>query len=379
MKKNRSILLLTSTRLHLWYPTLIRHAQQHNWRINVEERSAPPANWRGNGVIVMAARHPATFKFIGKLRRQHVPAVELINIQSSTRLPSVTVDAARSAQFAADYLKHLNYTNVALFGIEKEAVHNSAFRHFEHNWGSPPPLHWFWAAESKRPNDRDALERWIAKKLKSAPKPLAVYCFNDYNAVVLEEVCLHLKLSIPHDVAILGDGNVPVHCETARIPISSISHDRPQMMRTAIELLERMMQGRTVDPKTVIEIPALGIAPRQSTDGIAVRSDILRDAVKKTVSVPAHAGTSHPIRSGDYRQLNKLSHTEFGTSYHKLITLERIRKAAVMLNETDEKIATIALECGFCSASHFINVFRASCGQSPAAWRKRKRNRVKRP
>jgi AraC family transcriptional regulator len=61
-----------------------------------------------------------------------------------------------------------------------------------------------------------------------------------------------------------------------------------------------------------------------------------------------------------------------GAPPHRWVVQERIRRAAEMLERTNESISVIALSCGFADQSHFTRAFRAAVGASPAAWRRRR-------
>jgi AraC family transcriptional regulator len=47
----------------------------------------------------------------------------------------------------------------------------------------------------------------------------------------------------------------------------------------------------------------------------------------------------------------------------------RLATAQDMLIQTDAKVETIALMCGYGSARAFIRMFKSATGQSPALWR----------
>ena len=55
----------------------------------------------------------------------------------------------------------------------------------------------------------------------------------------------------------------------------------------------------------------------------------------------------------------------------------RLRHAAYLLQHTEEKIITIAEECGFFSNSNFIKAFTRMAGQTPSEYRKSARARQK--
>lgn len=62
-----------------------------------------------------------------------------------------------------------------------------------------------------------------------------------------------------------------------------------------------------------------------------------------------------------------------GTSPHRWLVRERVRRAAELLERTDDSIAEIALSCGFCDQSHLTRMFHAIVGVSPAAWRRQRK------
>jgi len=81
--------------------------------------------------------------------------------------------------------------------------------------------------------------------------------------------------------------------------------------------------------------------------------------------VAEHAGTSP-------RQLHRafLSNAqEAPAHYWRKLRLEHGRK---LLADTSAHVTTIAMECGFSDASHFILWFRKQYGETPAAYRKRR-------
>lgn len=60
-----------------------------------------------------------------------------------------------------------------------------------------------------------------------------------------------------------------------------------------------------------------------------------------------------------------------GVPIHRLLIRLRLRDALERLLDTNDAIATIALECGFASHSHFTDAFRRDFGVTPRAIRRR--------
>jgi len=89
------------------------------------------------------------------------------------------------------------------------------------------------------------------------------------------------------------------------------------------------------------------------------------DSIASLKEVARHADTSP-------RQLHRafISNThEAPAHYWRRLRLEHARK---QLADTSAQVTSIALECGFSDASHFIAWFRKQYGETPAAYRKRR-------
>jgi AraC-like DNA-binding protein len=60
----------------------------------------------------------------------------------------------------------------------------------------------------------------------------------------------------------------------------------------------------------------------------------------------------------------------FGVPPHAFIIRARVERAGELLLTTSERIAEIALSCGFADQAHLCHCFRRAVGMSPAAWRR---------
>ncbi len=61
--------------------------------------------------------------------------------------------------------------------------------------------------------------------------------------------------------------------------------------------------------------------------------------------------------------------SEHGSGFVTMLTEARLHHACRLLRTSELSVADIAQRCGFRSAQYFNRVFRASCGQTPRAWR----------
>jgi transcriptional regulator GlxA family with amidase domain len=89
--------------------------------------------------------------------------------------------------------------------------------------------------------------------------------------------------------------------------------------------------------------------------------------------------TDHPVevlagRCGLSRSyFTRAFKVSVGTTPHRWLVRQRIRRAGEMLERTSESISAIALSCGFADQSHLTRMFHAIVGVSPAAWRRQRK------
>lgn len=93
------------------------------------------------------------------------------------------------------------------------------------------------------------------------------------------------------------------------------------------------------------------------------------DIVRKEPSISVSELAS---RSGvSDRQLHRKFRSALGMSAQEFILRSRIQSAAARLRQTDDPIALIAIESGFCDQSAFGKQFVRQLGATPAAYRRR--------
>lgn len=72
------------------------------------------------------------------------------------------------------------------------------------------------------------------------------------------------------------------------------------------------------------------------------------------------------------RECNRCFHRCIEASPMEHLTYFRIRKAAIMLEETAKTIMEVTEDCGFSSPSYFSKVFRETTGITPKAYQKKR-------
>ena len=373
MNKSRDVLLLTGSYLENCYPIVAEYADRKNWYIEIAERFNPPRDWTGDGVLSMFLDEPVMNTFLESLVRRKIPIVDLFGIKQHKGMGAVIHDNEALGRIAADHFTVRGFRHSAFYAFEWTRQHDERYASFAAAWPGPPPLRWIWPEEAGVRQDRKALVDWTLRKLRAAPKPIAIYTYNSYNAAFLARVCLGAGIDIPHNVAILSANDRPIHNCRKSMAISGIDRDEARKYRTAVELLDRMMDGRA-DRNTIISIKPKGVITRRSTDVTAVENETLRQATSRiSRNIEAHFGPAQiAAELGiSLRRLNAKSKRELGHSILDEIVRLRIEEAKRLILSTDDKLSAIAASTGFCNASYFSKVFKGQTGLTPHVWRQR--------
>jgi len=371
MNKPREVLLLTGPYLESGYPIIAEYADRKNWQLEIAERFNPPRGWTGDGVLSMFLDEPIMNSFLESLVRRKIPIVDLFGIKRRKGMGAVIHDNDALGHLAAEHFLNRGFRHAAFFASEWTRQHDERYASFAAAWRGTSPERWIWPeAPDWRPS-RKALAEWTLHKLHAVPKPIAIYTYNSYNAAFLARVCLDNGIAVPHNVAILSTNDTAIHNCRKSLSISGIDRDEERKYRMAVELLERMMDGRA-DRNTVISIKPKGVITRRSTDVTAVEDETLRQAAMRIAhDISVHFG---PAQIADelgipLRQLNAKSKRELGHSILDEIVRLRIEEAKRLILSTNDKLSTIAAATGFCNASYFSKVFKGQTGLTPNAWR----------
>ena len=371
MNRPREVLLLTGPYLESGYPIIAEYADRKNWQLEIAERFNPPRGWTGDGVLSMFLDEPIMNSFLESLVRRKIPIVDLFGIKRRKGMGAVIHDNDALGHLAAEHFLNRGFRHAAFFASEWTRQHDERYASFAAAWRGTSPERWIWPeAPDWRPS-RKALAEWTLHKLHAVPKPIAIYTYNSYNAAFLARVCLDNGIAVPHNVAILSTNDTAIHNCRKPMPISGIDRDEERKYRTAVELLERMMEGRA-DRNTIITIKPKGVITRRSTDVTAVDDATLRQAatiISRDLS--AHFGPSAVAADLgiSLRKLNAKSKSELGHSVLDEIARLRIEEAKRLILSSDDKLAAIAATTGFCNASYFSKVFKGITGLSPRDWR----------
>ena len=384
--KRRNVLILVTPAYQPRLAGIARYARQHGWQLTILDRIArQPKGWNGDGVLVTLRDNPEIVAFVKSLRRRKIPVVDLTFNHPEMHIPRVSGDHAAMGRLARAHFTERNFRHFAWFSTNWLNIHKLRYTGFALS-SNPPLTHsptptllhspthrWVFSEEAppERLDDFAWFDRWLGKKLREAPKPLALLAYDDADAARALGACLAAGLSVPEDVAILGIGGDRLICENQSVPISSIEHDQGRTGYEGAELLDKLMDGKT-PPRKPILIPPRGITVRASTDSIAATSPVVRKSLEY---IRLHIGDTFGLTQiadavGVSRAtVSRLFEKELGRTVGAEILRQRLSIAKKLLKENTLSISEIAFRTGFCNPAYFTNTFRQATGQTPKSWR----------
>lgn len=221
----------------------------------------------------------------------------------------------------------------------------------------------FKTRESESPETRAAR---LADFLSRQPRPCGVFAVNDGTARQVRDACRAARLSVPHDVAIIGVDNDPELCETDSPALTSIQMD----FERAGYVAARMIGGAH---PSVASMQPLLVVRRRSTSGRGRREPRILEAVEIIRREAAGGLTAADLASrfkGSRRNFERRFREAVGRSVFEEILDVRIEKAKALLSRPDVAIGAIYFQCGFGSESKLRMHFRRLTGMSPRQWRR---------
>jgi LacI family transcriptional regulator len=367
-----------------WHEGLIRaivhEAAERRWHINLGAslHGMIPRGWTGDGIIGTYGVEPNRLERL--LRRVKCPAVGVGMDLQNIGVPSVLTDGRIAGRLAAEHFLDRGFRSFALNLVQTYDLadqRHSAFKAKlrEHGYTceyllkhkTDPDIVWETSWQSRLRNLRDALRK--------LPKPLAVYCDLDHDAVWVIEACQAEGLAVPEEVAVLGTLDMPLYRESSTVPLSSIAIGYEDNARLACDLLHRMMDGKTVVRKNILT-PPKGVVTRRSTDTVACRDPQVTLAIRFMLD-----HYHEPIKLVDIARATGVSKSSLYEAFHKdlgrtpldALTFIRLNKAKQMLRETNRKVHNIATACGFGFVGNLYHHFKQSSDVTPIAYRKQSR------
>jgi len=372
--KNPNVLILMEWYDHRIREGIGRFAAEQNWYVTVNDGCLLPQGWSGDGILALLNRRD---DFIRYLRRRRAPCVDLGAFRLDIPMPRICGDHRRIGEIAADHLIERGYRDALYFSTEFQRPHELRGEGFAERFkalSGQTPKQLVWArCPGKELDNWQAQCAWVKRELRALPKPLAVFCYCDYDAAKFEAICLEAGYAIPGDIAILGVDNDTLVCENIRVPLSSVRHDLVRIGYEGAALLNRLMAGAKPPPAPGL-IPPRGVELRASTDGATHNDPTVRALIRYfRENLGRSIGVDDAARALGWPRHRLEEHVERTLGETVYATLIRLRLMEVKraLVRTDSSIKAIAQSTGFCHAQHLSNAFKRAEGVTPLAYRRR--------
>ena len=206
--------------------------------------------------------------------------------------------------------------------------------------------------------------------LRVVPKPIGIWCYNDYIGVYVCEAASHLGYSVPDEVAVVGLGNYSIS-ETARIPLSSVPLCGEKVGFAAVRYLHALLSGREDElppglalvPDPVISRESTGADP--ALDSVEAARVMIVERACEGITVAEVADSLGLSRSN----LTKLYGKRHGHSPSEAIRRVRIEQAKYYLLHEELPVNQVATICGFNDVANFRVFFKRETGICPQKFR----------
>ena len=275
----------------------------------------------------------------------------------------------------ADYFIDRQYTHFAFVGdVKNQPWSSDRAKGFANRVAEQGFSCEVYPALSPKERDDFGLERKRLRAwLRNLPKPVALMAARDSRARQILDTCMDERISVPHEIAVLGIGNNEIFCETTTPSLSSIELDGENTGYDCAKLLEeRMNETGSSRRPCVLSLSMARVVTRRSTDTSSVSDPLMAKAMafiqeslcsQVTVAeVARHLNVS--------RRLLEMKARKFlGRTICDEIQRLRLNHARSLLRNTQMTVSEIAVTCGFYDPSHLGLWFRKMFHLTPTAFR----------
>ena len=353
-----------------------QYARKAGWHLETRHffDEIVPLHWHGDGLIVS---YPQRSDLLAFMRRQapRQPTVLIGRNQPGIVVSHVMEDNKMAGRLAARHFLERCHTQFAWFTAYSGLVSTDRYDGFSSALAEAG----FKCRQLEYRRDlstvRDWRHRqaWLAKQLRTLPRPMACYVLDDQLASETIEVCLANGWRVPEDFAVMGTGNIEIACECSHVPISSVDLAEEEIALKAAQLLDRLMRGRKQPARPIVIAPR-GVVIRSSTDFLAVASPFLRRAVdfiganlRRPFSLEQVAESAGVSR----RTLYNLFQRQLARSPAEFVLKARLDRARQLAAASpNQTIANLAAQSGLGSPRTLTRLFLRYEGVNARTWKK---------
>jgi LacI family transcriptional regulator len=345
------------------------------WSVQLDLREllvTPPAwleNWDGDGIITRST----TPEMAALISKSGIPTVNLTDIYGDQGLPSIWNDHEAIGQLAAEHLLQRGLKQFAFCGFTNHQWSETRYRGFQKHlqpYDTNIQFHssdWAQARRTGWEAQQANMVQWLAE----LPKPIGILACNDFRGQHVLEACRVAQISVPDQVAVIGVDNDQVICDFCQPSLSSVIPAADRIGYEAARMLDQLMRSEQPAERHV-KIAPLGIAARQSTDVMTIDDaevvsalKIIRERACDGLSVADILEEICIARSSLERRFRRF----IGRSPQAEIRNVQMKRAQLLLRETNLPLAQVAALTGFRHAEYFSVVFKREIGKTPGQFR----------
>ena len=352
---------------------ILSFARQQNWRCELTPflgYETAQSDTRFDGIIGRITRQAERYAI-----KHSVPAVNVWVNSPVLSLPRVLPNHVAAGAEAASHIFSRGFRRFGFLGRHADTSSRLLLKGFSDTLQAKRlPITQLFVKETPTTAQawrilQDQLSRWI----KKWTLPIAIFCTSDITARYLVDSCLRAGIRIPHDVAILGAGNMEITCEMSEPRISSIELGFELVGRQAAALLAQMMGGKHSPPATTF-VSSSSLVVRTSTDSFAVTDAEVAHAlrlIQDRSSKPVRVEDILKVVSLSRRTLERRFREILGCTIYDTITSAYLERAKRLLVNTKEPLKLIASQSGFSSSQQLSKVFHKIESITPIEYRRK--------
>ena len=377
LNSQKNVLIALGWYDHRLLQGIATYATENQWHIashSIIHEKVIPWGWQGDGVLAWLAAGDDLADFVLSLEK---PTVDFSMRRPHLPFAHVVLDHDKAGRLVAEHVLARGFENFLFYSdIDNwsQEQRGDGFltalkeRGHECQW-----LRWYNAEENKRTGSNWALRRdWLLRHLQGATKPIAIFVANGALAVEVQEVCDQAGIPVPDDVAIVGIEDYLLPIGGANRSISGVDTNLEEQGYQGAALLDRMMKGGEM-PMEPVRIAPARIIVRKSSDIFAVAHPGVSRAlnfIAKSFAAMISVNDVARVAGMSVRGLHQAFGEHINCTPGEKIREIRLGVAKKLLSESDEKIESIAQQCGYPNINTFFIAFQKAEGLTPGVYRK---------
>lgn len=308
--------------------------------------------------------------FLHELTEAGIPVVNVSAVPPPSGVGWIHCDDVACGRMAAHHFLERNFRHFAYFGMPGSNFSQQREKGFLEELNRTPWGPVRTVGDSGSP-PADSFQ-YLVNDLQNLPKPCAIFCANDVRARHCLQATEAAGITVPEECAILGVDDDDLHCNMARVPISSVQPDWERIGRRAVETLLDLKNEPNKNPVKEA-VPPHAINVRRSSHFFATEDALVAKAMQQiqatldgklsTESLAAKLGVSR-------RTLERHFTRETNRSIHDTLLEARLQRAYNLVLESNLPIGEIATSTGFSKHSQFNAFFKKRFATTPRSLRR---------